>query len=115
MKNLILLLAVLPALALAGDDQVGSFTASASSTCINVGLKQQSAIQCDTDVIVVVSDSTTVGGTTAVYPPTASYGVKVPSGKMYDAPTSGTQTVVCAIQQTAGGACRVYINRSKSQ
>jgi hypothetical protein len=109
MKLKTLLLTLVASAALAGDDYVATVAYTGTAACSSA-LKPRTnyAVICTTDCYVrVTSDTTNATATTN--------SVLVSANKLYDTPTTGTQTFLCAIQSASAGNMRIFQFRSKDQ
>lgn len=109
MKLKALILTLVAGVALAGDDYVATVAYTGTAACSSaLQPRTNYAVICTTDCHVrVTSDTTNATATTN--------SVFVAANKLYDTPTTGTQTFICAIQSSSGGNLKIYKFRSKDQ
>lgn len=108
MKKILAIIALFSAVALAGDDYVATVAYTGTAAC-SAALKPKAkyAVRCTTDCHVRVTNSTSITATTN--------NVKLLADKLYDTPTTATQTYICAIQSSASGNMFIYLNRGPNE
>jgi hypothetical protein len=110
MRNILTLFTLLAAaVCLAGDDFIASVSYTGTAACSSqLRAKGKYAVRCTTDCHVRVSRN----GTTDL---ATTDDVLLSAGKLYDLPTTATQRYICAIQSSANGAVKIYLNRSTQE
>lgn len=110
MKKLFALICLVPLLALAGDDPVAQVAYTGTAACSSqLAPKKKYAVQCTTDCYVGVSSSNALGL------PTAAASVFLQANRLYDLPTTASQQYICAIQATASGSLKIFLNRGPNE
>lgn len=108
-----LLVLVGPAsLALAGDDYVTSVAYTGTQGCTaQLRPKMRYAVRCTSDCYVRMQQSAVADAGMSVN--TSS--MLLPSGKLYDTPTTSDQQYICVVQSSASGTMHVYLYRGPQE
>lgn len=111
MRKLITMFTLLAsAVCLAGDDFKVSVNYTGTAACTTaLRFKAKYAVRCTTDCHVRVSKTGTTGDLAT------TDDVLLTAGKFYDLPTTYDQRYICAIQASASGAIKVYLNRGTNE
>lgn len=111
MRNILTLIVLLAsAVCLAGDDFKQSVTYTGTSACSTIlKAKGKYAVRCTTDCHVRVSKTGAAGDLAT------TDDVLLTAGKFYDLPTTYDQRYICAIQSSASGALKIYLNRGTNE